>query len=178
MTRPTRLMLNVQAAAPVVLTACLALFTLSGCSSSKPSATLDPTTQNPAGPTGDSATDLDPPAGEVTGTGLREIYFAYDSHTIDSAARPILSENAARLRDRISGVVTVEGHCDERGTVEYNLALGQRRAEAARSYLVNLGIDAARLATVSYGEERPAELGSNESAWAKNRRAHFRVDLP
>jgi peptidoglycan-associated lipoprotein len=74
--------------------------------------------------------------------------------------------------------LTIEGHCDERGTTEYNLALGQRRADAARNYLVDLGIDGSRLSTISYGEERPFETGHDESAWSQNRRAHFRVTNP
>jgi peptidoglycan-associated lipoprotein len=74
--------------------------------------------------------------------------------------------------------VTIEGHCDERGTVEYNLALGQRRADATRSYLVDLGIESSRLSTISYGEERPFEMGHDETAWHENRRAHFRVVNP
>jgi peptidoglycan-associated lipoprotein len=177
MIRQTSSRFAFRAIASMALATGLAMFSVSGCSSNKQSATLDPTTQTPAGPGGDRATDLDPSVGDAADTGLRDIFFAYDSHALDSAARPILSSNAAHLRDRVTGPVTIEGHCDERGTVEYNLALGQRRAEAARNYLIDLGIDPDKLVTVSYGEERPDDPGSHESAWAKNRRAHFRIDL-
>ncbi len=76
------------------------------------------------------------------------------------------------MRDNTAVVVSIEGHCDERGTNEYNLALGEKRAESTKSFLVDLGIEAYRISTVSYGEERPVDTGQNEEAWAKNRRAH------
>lgn len=104
---------------------------------------------------------------------LRPVFFAYDSSDIDTAARTALGENAAILKSNPSWVLTVEGHCDERGTAEYNLALGTRRAAAARAYLVSLGISGDRLRTVSYGKEFPFDPGHNEAAWEKNRRAHF-----
>lgn len=104
---------------------------------------------------------------------LKPVFFALDSSEIDSAGRTALDANAAVLKQSASWVVTVEGHCDERGTAEYNLALGERRAAAARAYLVSLGISADRLRTVSYGKEFPFDPGHDESAWSKNRRAHF-----
>ena len=97
----------------------------------------------------------------------------YDSSEVNDAGRAILQANAAVLKKYPSWVITIEGHCDERGTAEYNLALGERRAVAARTYLISLGIDANRLRTVSYGSEFPFDPAHQESAWSRNRRAHF-----
>ena len=104
---------------------------------------------------------------------LKPVYFELDSSDLSPASQKALDENAALLKRYASWAVTVEGHCDERGTAEYNLALGERRAIAARAYLVSLGISADRLRTVSYGKEFPFDPGHDESAYAKNRRAHF-----
>ncbi|MDX1623713.1 MAG: peptidoglycan-associated lipoprotein Pal [Gemmatimonadota bacterium] len=105
---------------------------------------------------------------------LREpIYFAFDESELEPSAREKLQRKAEVLRTYPELRVRIEGHADERGTVEYNLALGERRAESARSYLIDLGIDGDRLTTVSYGEERPAVEGSNEAAWSRNRRDEF-----
>ncbi|MDD3797838.1 MAG: peptidoglycan-associated lipoprotein Pal [Novosphingobium sp.] len=103
--------------------------------------------------------------------GRQVIYFDTDRYNIDSVDAAALQAQAQWLLQYPNKRATIEGHCDERGTRDYNLALGERRANAAKNYLVSLGIDAARLATVSYGKERPVALGSNEAAWAKNRRA-------
>jgi peptidoglycan-associated lipoprotein len=99
------------------------------------------------------------------------VYFDFDSSALSSASEAILSRQAAFLKANPSLTVVIEGHADERGTREYNLALGERRASAARDYLLAQGINAARVRTVSYGKERPAVVGSNKTAWAKNRRA-------
>jgi len=104
-----------------------------------------------------------------------DIFFEYDSFDLTSEAKKILAEKAAYLNSYTTVKAIIEGNCDERGTQEYNLALGERRAKAAQDYLVFLGIAAERLSTVSYGEEKPLDPGHNESAWAKNRRAHFVV---
>lgn len=104
---------------------------------------------------------------------LKPVFFDYDSSEISGAAQKTLDENAAVLKRYGTWAVTIEGHCDERGTAEYNLALGERRAVAARAYLVSLGVPADRLRTVSYGKEFPFDPGHDEGAWAKNRRAHF-----
>ena len=104
---------------------------------------------------------------------LKPVFYELDSSDITAASQKTLDENAALLKRYPSWTVTVEGHCDERGTAEYNLALGERRAIAARAYLVSLGIPANRLRTVSYGKEFPFDPGHDESAFAKNRRAHF-----
>jgi peptidoglycan-associated lipoprotein len=104
---------------------------------------------------------------------LKPAFFPLDSSEIDPSAKSVLDGNAAILRQNATWVVTIEGHCDERGTAEYNLALGERRAGAALAYLVSLGIPANRLKTVSYGKEFPFDSGHDDSAWAQNRRAHF-----
>jgi peptidoglycan-associated lipoprotein len=104
---------------------------------------------------------------------LKPAFFALDSSDIDPAAKSVLDGNAALLRQNSTWVITIEGHCDERGTAEYNLALGERRAGAALAYLVSLGIPASRLKTVSYGKEFPFDPGHEDGSWAKNRRAHF-----
>jgi peptidoglycan-associated lipoprotein len=101
------------------------------------------------------------------------IYFDFDRSDLRPEAREVLNQKAEMLRRYPDIRVRIEGHCDERGTVEYNLALGERRAEAARRYLIDLGIDPDRMTTVSYGEERPAVEGSNEAAWSQNRRDEF-----
>jgi peptidoglycan-associated lipoprotein len=99
------------------------------------------------------------------------VYFAFDSAALTSEAQGTLTRQAALLKMNPATTVTIEGHCDERGTREYNLALGERRASASRDFLLAQGIDAARVRIISYGKERPAVQGSNEEAWAKNRRA-------
>lgn len=106
---------------------------------------------------------------------LKPVFFALDSDELGSDGQKILDEDAALLKKYSTWAVTIEGHCDERGTAEYNLALGERRAVAARAYLVSLGISADRLRTVSYGKEFPFDPGHDETAYAKNRRAHFVV---
>jgi peptidoglycan-associated lipoprotein len=104
---------------------------------------------------------------------LKPVFFELDSSDINAEGQGILNADAALLKKYPSWTVTVEGHCDERGSAEYNLALGERRAVAARAYLVSLGIAADRLRTVSYGKEFPFDPGHDEAAFAKNRRAHF-----
>ncbi len=104
---------------------------------------------------------------------LKPLFFEYDSSDITPEGRGVLEANAAILKQYTNWTVTIEGHCDERGTAEYNLALGERRAVAARAYLVSLGIGADRLRTVSYGKEFPFDPGHDEASYAKNRRAHF-----
>ena len=117
-----------------------------------------------------STTSTRTPAEKLTAIG-NTVYFAFDSSALDPRALQTLSRQAAFLKVNPSIRITIEGHCDERGTREYNLALGERRASASRDFLLAQGIDAARVRIVSYGKERPAVEGSNESAWAKNRRS-------
>ncbi len=107
--------------------------------------------------------------------GLEDIHFDFDKSTLTPEAQDTLKTNADWLKKNSSVVVEIEGHCDERGTIEYNLALGDRRAKSARDFLVNLGIDTSRMRTISYGKEMPLDPGHNEAAWAKNRRAHFTI---
>ena len=104
---------------------------------------------------------------------LQPVFFELDSSDLTQAAQRSLDQDAGLLKKYGTWTITIEGHCDERGTAEYNLALGERRAIAARAYLVSLGISADRLRTVSYGKEFPFDPGHDESAYAKNRRAHF-----
>lgn len=106
---------------------------------------------------------------------LKDVNFAFDSSSIDSRAMDILKMNASWLKENASSTVQIEGHCDERGTQEYNLALGSRRAQACYGVLKSLGIDSKRMSTISYGEELPLDPGHSEAAWAKNRRCHFSV---
>lgn len=106
---------------------------------------------------------------------FQPVFYALDSSEVDAAAQQTLNANAEILKKYPTWVITIEGHADERGTAEYNLALGERRALAARNYLVSLGIAADRLRTVSYGKEFPFDPGHDEAAWAKNRRAQFVV---
>ena len=101
------------------------------------------------------------------------IYFDFDKSVLSYQAQELLKEKAMWMRANPDASVVIEGHCDERGTNAYNLALGERRAESAKTFLVNLGISATRMTTISYGEERPLDMGHNEEAWAKNRRATF-----
>ena len=99
------------------------------------------------------------------------VFFELNSHELSSDAKELLQDQASWLKQYSNVEVTIEGHCDERGTREYNIALGERRAQAMKNYLIGLGIVADRLSTISYGKERPAVLGSNDAAWDQNRRA-------
>ncbi|HPE07271.1 MAG TPA: peptidoglycan-associated lipoprotein Pal [Smithellaceae bacterium] len=104
---------------------------------------------------------------------IQNIYFDYDKSNIRSDAREILKANAEIFTKNSSATIVVEGYCDERGTTEYNMALGERRAQETKQYLENLGINASRIETISYGEERPLDSRSTEEAWAQNRRVQF-----
>lgn len=128
--------------------------------------------KEPAGPTAEEI--LRREKTEATQVFVNEdLHFDYDSAVLNNKAMEILKKKAAYI-EKYSGVsATIEGHCDERGTNEYNLALGERRAESAKEFLGNLGIAASRLKTISYGEEKPLDTGHDQEAWAKNRRAHF-----
>jgi len=104
---------------------------------------------------------------------IQDAFFGYDESTLSSGAQNALTASANWLKQNPQYNILVEGHCDERGTEQYNLALGDRRANIAKEYLQTLGVDGSRVRTVSYGEERPFDPGHDESAWAKNRRAHL-----
>lgn len=104
---------------------------------------------------------------------LQPLFFDLDSSDVSADGQRVLQSNAALLKQYVTWQITIEGHCDERGTAEYNLALGERRALAAKTYLVSLGIPADHVRTVSYGKEFPFDAGHDDAAWARNRRAHF-----
>lgn len=167
------------------LLAALAL-TLAACGSKKkveleaPPVTASPQTPTaPAGDTGAGETTPGVTSNIIPGSqddlraqsGSDTVLFGYDSYELDGTARATLIRHAQWLRGNAGVRVTLEGHCDERGTREYNLALGDRRANSAKNFLASQGIDVARLATISYGKERPAVDGSDEAVWAQNRRA-------
>ena len=107
---------------------------------------------------------------------MENIYFDFDSSALSAMAREVLQRKADYLFEVVDASVIIEGHCDERGTEAYNIALGDRRAESAKAFLVDMGIDPARLTTISYGEERPVDPASNPEAWAKNRRDQFVIE--
>jgi peptidoglycan-associated lipoprotein len=125
------------------------------------------------GSLGRAQAGLSPEAG--TGGPLKDINFDFDSYDLNDTARGILQQDADWLNDHPESRVELEGHCDSRGTVEYNLALGAKRAAAAKTYLASLGVAAGRITTISYGEELPLCTENTESCWARNRRAHFVV---
>lgn len=107
--------------------------------------------------------------------GLQTVHFAYDSSILDTQARDTLTANAKVLKDHTSLKVQIEGHCDERGGIQYNIALGERRAKSTKAFLVSHGVKANRMSIISYGKEKPLDPGHDESAYTKNRRANFRV---
>jgi peptidoglycan-associated lipoprotein len=106
---------------------------------------------------------------------LQTVYFDFDKYNLRPDAKASLDANAQLLLKYTTVVIKIEGHCDERGTVEYNLGLGEKRANAVMDYLTGLGVAASRVSVISYGKERPVDAGHDESAWSKNRRAEFRV---
>jgi peptidoglycan-associated lipoprotein len=112
-------------------------------------------------------------AAALAALNVQNIYFDFDKSAIRPDAREILKANAEIFTKNSAAKIVVEGYCDERGTAEYNMALGERRAQEAKQYLTNLGINASRMETISYGEERPLDPGQNEAAWAQNRRVQF-----
>jgi peptidoglycan-associated lipoprotein len=159
----------------------VAAATLTGCArrtpQSQPSSPLPEAAPTPA-PTPAPATPQQPetPSTTLISSGdFRPAFFDYDSYSLREDARAALDHNARLLRDNAGAQITIEGHCDERGTAEYNQALGERRAEAAKEYLVAAGIESGRIQTVSYGKERPFATGQDEASWQQNRRAHFVV---
>ncbi len=127
----------------------------------------------PTPPKSDTGTETPTPPPTNVSTDFQPAFFDLDSYSLREDARTALDADAKLLRDKTDAKLTIEGHCDERGTDEYNQALGEKRAQAAKEYLVNAGIDGGRIQVVSYGKERPFDTGHDESAWAKNRRAHL-----
>lgn len=176
-------------------TAVLVLLLVSvGCGGNKKGPTTTPPAPPPPPPTGPTTTDVTPTP-TPTDSGpveppqpmdlatlqeqarsqglLGDVFYAYDSYGLDDSSRSRLQKNAEFFRANPELMMTVEGHCDERGTNEYNIALGQRRSTAAVDYLISLGIDRGRFKTISYGEERPFCTQSDAACWQKNRRARF-----
>ena len=165
--------MNTRIATTVMLTSALAL---AACSKKAPEelppapveeTTTAPTTTTPSGPSVGSMEHFLAAVGQANTV----VYFDTDRYNIDAEDSSKLQRQAQYFSQYPGVTFTIEGHADERGTRDYNLALGERRANAAKNYLVSLGIPASRIRTVSYGKERPVALGSNESAWAQNRRA-------
>ncbi|UCG62408.1 MAG: peptidoglycan-associated lipoprotein Pal [Candidatus Zixiibacteriota bacterium] len=116
-----------------------------------------------------------PPKPKLTEQQLQTVYFDFDKYNLRPDAKASLDANFALLQEFPDVILKIEGHCDERGTIEYNLSLGEKRAKATVDYLVGLGIDPGRMSAISYGKERPVDPGHDEVAWAKNRRAEFRI---
>jgi peptidoglycan-associated lipoprotein len=159
------------------LVALVVAVAVSGCSKKQaappPAVEPPPAAEQPATPPPAPETPAETPAPEPVALSWQDAFFDYDSADLRDEARAALDADARLLRDRPEVRVVIEGHCDERGTAEYNLALGERRAAAARDYLVAAGIDGGRLEIVSFGKERPFDPGHDEAAWAQNRRAHI-----
>ncbi len=163
----------------------LALALIAGAAGCARKTTQTPPSPAPAPPTTtttDTTTRTPPPtpppstsSTELATSDMKDAFFDFDSANLRDDARAALDADAKLLRDHPNVNVTIEGHCDERGTEEYNQALGERRANAARDYLTSAGITASRIETVSYGKTRPFDMGHDESAWAQNRRAHVVV---
>ena len=159
----------------VVALVFVAMIASTGCGKKPKPATdvvKEPTAEAPVPPPAPSEPPtpaVEPPA-EIM---VQDVFFDYDKYSLRVDARTILEQNAQVLSRNAGARILLEGHCDERGTVEYNMALGDRRAQSVKSYLVQFGIDAGRLSTISYGEERPFTQGANEDAWSQNRRVHF-----
>jgi peptidoglycan-associated lipoprotein len=142
----------------------LATLTLASCADDQESI------EEPVQP---SATEEPATPPEGSGSGAETVYFAFDDYTLSMDAQDTLNRLAESMKSSGSAVVQIEGHCDERGSIEYNIALGERRAFSVKNHLIQLGIDGSRITTISYGEEKPAVDGHDESAWGKNRRAEF-----
>lgn len=131
------------------------------------------TTETPATPPEPAV-----PAAPTASGSTQPVYFAFDDYSLSADAQGQLNKLGEFMKGSATAVIQIEGHTDDRGSVEYNLALGQRRAQSAKNYLVQLGIDPSRLPTMSYGEEKPAAEGNDESAWSRNRRDEFVVTTP
>lgn len=155
------------------------LVALSGCKPKKTTTGLGPDGGLLNGGRTNGITDIDMPGGRPPGDALERageyipVYFEYDSAQVQSAERSKIEAVGDYLKHNSVGGVIVEGHCDERGSREYNLALGERRAMAVRAYLVSLGADGVRIQTKSFGKEKPVALGHDEESWSKNRRGEF-----
>lgn len=146
-----------------------------GCASKKPNNTQDAGAEGADGANSGLTLELSGDSDSNTAGGLQTVFFDFNSSNLGSSAKQKLEENANYLKSNNSVDVQIEGHADERGGRQYNLALGERRAKTVRDYLVALGVEAKRISTISYGNERPVAEGHDESAWSRNRRANFVV---
>ena len=174
-----------------LLTSALLVFFLAACSTT-PKDTADSSGSGSSSTSSDVSSSESSSSDETTSTdsssiepGSQEdlivnvgdrVFFNYDSSELDSDAQELLQDQVAWLKQYSNVSVIIEGHCDERGTREYNLALGEKRAQSVKNYLINLGISSDRVSTISYGKERPAVVGSNDGAWAQNRRSVTKVN--
>lgn len=157
-----------------------AVLALSSCATKKkkptdPATGNQPTVGSSSEPADLSSIELMADSDSGKAGALRTVNFGFNSSSLSSSAKEILQGNADFLKANPSVDVTVEGHCDERGGREYNIALGERRAKSVRNYLTALGVDSGRVKTISYGKERPISFGHDESSWASNRRGNFVV---
>jgi peptidoglycan-associated lipoprotein len=160
----------------MVLATILALVAVMGCGGKKAVEPTPDTGSSAPPPVEETNTPVEEPTTtptDVSPISLNDAFFDFDQYNLTSEAKITLEANAREMKRVSSSSVTIEGHCDERGTKAYNLALGDKRANAAKDYLVSLGVTASRVTTISYGKERPFDSGHSESSWAKNRRAHF-----
>lgn len=146
-----------------------------GCASNKPKNAQDDGALGADGANNGLTLELNGDSDSNKAGGLQTVYFGFDSSNLDSETKEAVKANADFLKANANVDIQVEGHCDERGGRQYNLALGERRAKAVRDYLVALGVESKRISTISYGNERPKAEGSDESAWSQNRRANFVV---
>ena len=167
----------------LVLMALVVAFTAAGCRGKKDiplvvEPPLGGSTTGLSGGGSDDMSSLDTGRLHFQPSGLAPVYFDFDSAALRPDAMKTLEEHAKHIQADAKRVYQIAGHCDERGTQEYNVALGERRALSVRAYLIQLGVSGRQLLTISFGEETPAVTGSNEAAWAKNRRCEFNCDQP
>lgn len=146
-----------------------------GCASKKPSNNQDGAANGADGSNNGLSLELNGDSDNGKAGGLKTVYFGFDSSNLEGDTKEAVKANAEYLKANANVDVQVEGHCDERGGRQYNLALGERRAKAVRDYLVAMGVESKRISTISYGNERPKAEGNDESAWSQNRRANFVV---
>lgn len=168
----------------IALVAAAMVTGLGGCKKNDgPPINTDPVSVNTGSSTGGEVTtstglpEIDASTLFDRARGLEVIYFDYNSYSLRPDAMASLKSNADKIRQVPGVIIQIEGHCDERGTQEYNLALGEKRALATREYLMNMGVSGDRMVTISYGEEDPADGGHTEAAWSKNRRSEFNKAL-
>lgn len=156
-------------------TTLMVAFLAVGCASKKPNNGQDGAANGADGSNNGLSLELNGDSDNGKAGGLKTVYFGFDSSNLEGDTKEAVKANAEYLKANANVDVQVEGHCDERGGRQYNLALGERRAKAVRDYLVAMGVESKRISTISYGNERPKAEGNDESAWSQNRRANFVV---